>query len=48
MILQLCANAVCIKKAKTAKKQNQKKTRKYENENTMGELVGERKTENGQ
>ena len=25
MILQLCANAVCIKKAKTAKKQNQKK-----------------------
>ena len=47
MILQLCAHAVCSKKQKQQKKQKQKK-RKYEIENTMGEWVGERKTENGQ
>ena len=48
MLLQLCANAVCSKKQKPQKKSKIKKIRKYEIENTMGEWVGERKTENGQ
>ena len=37
----------CAAKNKNSKKNKIKKTRKYEIENTMGEWVGERKTENG-